>query len=163
MVKVLFVCLGNICRSPMAEAIFIHLIKEKGLENFVEVDSCGTANYHVGDDADPRTVSAVRSKGILIDHCVRQLVAADLDTYDYVLAMDRSNFQNIARLANAKNRSKITMMRDFDPGHEGEEVPDPYYGHQRHFEEVYDILNRSLSHFVAYLIRTEKKKLNLGE
>jgi protein-tyrosine phosphatase len=163
MVNVLFVCLGNICRSPMAEAIFKHLVKEKGLENFVTVDSCGTANYHVGDDADPRTISAVRSKGILIDHCVRQLAAADLDKYDYVLAMDRSNFQNITRLANAKNRSKITMMRDFDPGYEGEEVPDPYYGNQQHFEEVYDILNRSLSHFLAYLIRTEKKKLNLTE
>jgi protein-tyrosine phosphatase len=163
MVKVLFVCLGNICRSPMAEAIFKHLIKEKGLENFVDTDSCGTGNYHVGDDADPRTISAVRSKGILIDHCVRQLVAADLDMYDYVLAMDRSNYQNIGRLANATNKAKIRMMRDFDPGHQGEEVPDPYYGNQQHFEEVYDILNRSLSQFVAYLMKTERQKLSLTQ
>ena len=147
----------------MAEAIFKHLIKEKGLENFVETDSCGTANFHVGDDADPRTISAVRSKGILIDHCVRQLVATDLDTYDYVLAMDRSNYQNIGRLGNAANRPKIRMMRDFDPGHKGEEVPDPYYGNQKHFEEVYEILNRSLSQLVAYLIETEHKKLNLTQ
>lgn len=143
----------------MAEAVFIHLIRKEGLDNFVEADSCGTANYHVGDDADPRTISAVRGKGILIDHCVRQLVAEDLDRYDYILAMDRSNYQNIGRLANAENRSKIRMMRDFDPGHKGQEVPDPYYGNQKHFEEVYDILDRSLSHFVAYLIRTESKKL----
>ncbi|MEJ1238655.1 low molecular weight protein-tyrosine-phosphatase [Chryseolinea sp. T2] len=159
MVKVVFVCLGNICRSPMAEAIFRHLIKEQGLADVVEIDSCGTANYHVGDDADPRTIQAVRSKGIAIDHCVRQLVAADLDEYDYVLAMDRSNYQNIKRLANAQNRSRVIMMRDFDPGHAGEEVPDPYYGNQKHFEDVYEILFRSLSAFVEFLVKTESKRL----
>ena len=157
MVKVLFVCLGNICRSPMAEAIFNHLIKARGLEHVVESDSCGTANYHVGDDADPRTISAVRTKGIAINHCVRQLVAADLDEYDYVLAMDKSNYQNILRLAGDHHRPKVIMMRDFDPGHKGEEVPDPYYGNQKHFEEVYAILHRSLSHFVDHLIKTKLK------
>ena len=160
MVKVVFVCLGNICRSPMAEAIFKHLIKERGLEAVVEADSCGTANYHVGDDADPRTLSAVRTKGINIDHCVRQLSATDLDEYDYVLAMDRSNYQNILRLSNAQNRSRVIMMRDFDPGHNGEEVPDPYYGNQKHFEEVYEILYRSLSEFVDFLIKTERNRLS---
>lgn len=144
----------------MAEAIFRHLIREKGLDGFVEIDSCGTANYHVGDDADPRTVSAVRSRGIAIDHCVRQLIAADLDEYDYVVAMDRSNYQNITRLSNVQNKSKIVMMRDFDPGHKGEEVPDPYYGNQKHFEEVYEILHRSLSAFIEHLIKTEGKKLS---
>jgi len=147
----------------MAEAIFKHLIKEKGLADAVEIDSCGTANYHVGDDADPRTISTVRSKGIVIDHCVRQLVADDLDLYDYVLAMDRSNYQNITRLTNAENRSKVRMMRDFDPGHKGAEVPDPYYGNQKHFEEVYEILTRSLSHFVDYLVKTNRKELGLTQ
>jgi protein-tyrosine phosphatase len=161
MVKVLFVCLGNICRSPMAEAIFQHLINEKGLSKVVEIDSCGTANYHVGDDADPRTISAVRSKGIAIDHCVRQLTADDLDHYDYVLAMDKSNYQNIIRLSNPGNRSKVHLMRDFDPGHAGTEVPDPYYGNARHFEDVYEILHRSISHFIDNLLRTEGTKLRL--
>ena len=143
----------------MAEAIFKHIINEQGLDAVVESDSCGTANYHVGDDADPRTLSAVRTRGIAIDHCVRQLSVVDLDEYDYVLAMDRSNYKNILRLANAQTRSKILMMRDFDAGHSGEEVPDPYYGNQKHFEEVYEILYRSLSGFVDFLIKTERNRL----
>lgn len=143
----------------MAEAVFAHLLIEQGLQDVVEVDSCGTANYHVGDDADPRTIETVRRKGIAINHCVRQLVAADLDDYDYVLAMDRSNYHNITRLANSRNRSKVVMMRDFDPGHAGEEVPDPYYGNQKHFEEVYEILYRSLSGFMEFLVRTESRRL----
>jgi len=143
----------------MAEAIFRHLITEKGLAKAIEIDSCGTANYHVGDDADPRTISAVRSKGIAIDHCVRQLTAEDLDHYDYVLAMDKSNYQNIIRLSKPDNRSRVRLMRDFDPGHEGTEVPDPYYGNERHFEEVYTILHRSLSHFIDTLLREDRKRL----
>lgn len=143
----------------MAEAVFAHLVNEQGLQDVVEIDSCGTANYHVGDDADPRTIETVRRRGIAINHCVRQLVAADIDDYDYVLAMDRSNYQNITRLATSRNRSKVIMMRDFDPGHAGEEVPDPYYGNQKHFEEVYEILYRSLSGFLEFLVRTESKRL----
>lgn len=143
----------------MAEAIFNHLIREKGLSESMEVDSCGTANYHVGDDADPRTIAAVRKRGVVINHCVRQLIAEDLDIYDYVLAMDKSNYQNILRLARGDNRSKVKMMREFDPGHEDAEVPDPYYGNERHFEEVYSILHRALSHFIEHLERFEPRKL----
>lgn len=160
MINVLFVCLGNICRSPMAEAIFNHQINARGLAKMVEVDSSGTANYHVGDDADPRTRVAVRSKGVAIDHCVRQLTVDDLNYYDYILAMDRSNYQNIHRLSTQGHKAKVKLMRDFDPGHEGQEVPDPYYGTQKNFEEVYEILDRSIRHFIDHLVEHESAALS---
>lgn len=143
----------------MAEAIFNHQVRAKGLHDVIEADSCGTANYHVGDNADPRTISAVQTKGVIIDHCVRQLTTMDLDHYDYVLAMDKSNFRNIGRLANASHRSKVVMIRDFDPSHKGAEVPDPYYGNERHFEEVYQMLDRAISHFIDHLIAVEGTRL----
>lgn len=160
MISILFVCLGNICRSPMAEAIFNHQVRARGLESGLDAASCGTANYHVGDDADPRTRAAVRSKGIAIDHCVRQLTVHDLDHYDYVVAMDRSNYQNIHRLSKQGHKAKVILMRDFDPGHEREEVPDPYYGNQKNFEEVYEILDRSIRHFIDHLVAGESAKLS---
>src|SRR6188768_3287743 len=97
-VKILFVCLGNICRSPLAEAIFKHKIKQKGWEQWVEADSCGTANYHIGDSPDPRTLANAKKNGVVIDHCGRQLSEEDLGDFDYILAMDNSNLNNILRL-----------------------------------------------------------------
>jgi protein-tyrosine-phosphatase len=88
-IKVLFVCLGNICRSPLAEAIFKDKLKKKGLERFFEVDSCGTSNYHIGDQPDSRTIANARKNGIAIDHCGRQFTANDFGDFDYILAMDK--------------------------------------------------------------------------
>src|SRR5688500_14586932 len=99
-VRVLFVCLGNICRSPLGAAILKKKVVENHLESRVEVDSCGTSNYHIGDNADPRTIASAVRHGVPIDHCARQLTAADLERFDYIFAMDKSNYQNILRLAN---------------------------------------------------------------
>src|SRR5687768_9080604 len=114
-VRVLFVCLGNICRSPLGAAILKKKIKDNGMDSWVEVDSCGTSNYHIGDNADPRTISSALKHGVAIDHCVRQLTSADLDKFDFIFAMDKSNYQNILRLiANNAVWGKIKMMREFD-------------------------------------------------
>lgn len=155
-IKVLFVCLGNICRSPLAEAVFKHKVRERGLESWIEADSCGTSNYHIGDTPDPRTLANAEKNGITINHLGRQLCAADFDEFDYILAMDKSNYQNILRLPDgARNKGKVQLMRDYDPTAKGE-VPDPYYGGEKGFQEVFDILDRSIDKFIDHLVASHK-------
>lgn len=126
-IKVLFVCLGNICRSPLAEAIFKHKVREKSIDLLFEADSCGTSNYHIGDPPDERTIRNAFKNGIKIDHCGRQLSETDLVVYDFILVMDNSNYRNVLNLRNSSEHShKIFLMRDFDPDSKGAEVPDPY-------------------------------------
>ncbi|MEX2232212.1 MAG: low molecular weight protein-tyrosine-phosphatase [Cyclobacteriaceae bacterium] len=151
-VRVLFVCLGNICRSPLGAAILKKKIKDNGMNTWVEVDSCGTSNYHIGDNADPRTIASASRHGVAIEHCVRQLTSEDLEDFDFIFAMDKSNYQNILRLALSKEvRKKVKMLRAFDPQNKGGEVPDPYYGGEKDFQEVFDILDRSTNGFIEYL------------
>jgi protein-tyrosine phosphatase len=150
-ISVLFVCLGNICRSPLAEAIFKHKLKEKGWDEFIYADSCGTSNYHIGGSPDPRTIANATKNGIAIDHCGRQFSTDDFKSFDYILTMDSSNHKNIMRLDNSsKFAAKVQMMRTFDPNGEGD-VPDPYHGGERGFQEVFDILDRSLENFLAHI------------
>jgi len=150
-IRVLFVCLGNICRSPLAEAIFKHKIKEKKLESFFEAESCGTANYHIGDTPDPRTIRNAKKNGITIDHLGRQLCTADFDEFDYIYVMDKSNRENSLRLAQQKHHSKVILMRTFDTIGKGEDVPDPWSGGEEGFQEVFEILNRSIDQLVNKL------------
>jgi protein-tyrosine phosphatase len=147
MKKVLFVCLGNICRSPLAEAIFVHKVKAKGLSHMYYAESCGTANYHIGDRPDHRTIKNAELNGVLIDHLGRQLCTDDFEKFDDIFVMDRSNFNNAARVAGI-HKSKLKLMRSFDPNGLDEEVPDPYYGEEKDFQNVFEILERSIE---AYL------------
>lgn len=150
-IHVLFVCLGNICRSPLAEAIFKHKVKQKGWSDRIEADSCGTGNYHIGDAPDPRTLANAKENGITIDHCGRQLIRQDLVDFDYILAMDKSNYRNILLLLdNEEHSPKVRLMREFDPEGKGE-VPDPYFGEEKGFQEVFDILDRTMDEFLNYL------------
>lgn len=159
-IRVLFVCLGNICRSPLGAAILKKKIRQKRWEHQVDVDSCGTSNYHIGAGADPRTVANATLNGVAIEHCARQLTADDLRRFDFIFAMDKSNYQNILKLGNSIDlRQKVRLMREFDPKNPGAEVPDPYHGGEQDFQEVYDILDRSTAKFLEFL---EKEYFNAG-
>ena len=144
MVKVLFVCLGNICRSPLAEGVFHFLLVQNGLDRKVGVDSCGTSAYHIGELADKRSRDVAFSHGIRLTSKARQLSMDDVDTFDYIIAMDSSNYKSILGLFGQSIKSKVFLMRDFDEvSGTTKDVPDPYYGGLDGFENVYQIIYRS--------------------
>ncbi len=137
MLRVCFVCLGNICRSPLAEGLFRHHVTQAGLQADFEIDSAGTGGWHVGEAPDRRSVEVARRHGLDISHqSARKFVAADLDRFDHVVAMDASNLSNIRRLGSG--RAAVTMLLD-ETG--GGEVPDPYYGAGDGFERVYTMVD----------------------
>ena len=149
--SVLFVCLGNICRSPAAEAIFIKLIKEKGLLDSFYVDSAGTGNWHVGKKADKRMRDAAKNRGIEILSRARQINSYDLDKFNFILTMDDSNYLNVIKMKNAKSQShlaKIYKLQEFSSLFNDKEVPDPYFGGNEGFDYVLDILDDSVSGFL---------------
>ncbi len=149
MIKVLFVCLGNICRSPLAEAILINKVQQRGKSDFIKADSCGTSNYNIGLPPDARTMANAAENGITVKHMARQLSRKDFDAFDLILAMDKSNLKNILGLSPSKDQlQKIHLMREFDPLGTGD-VPDPYYGGKNDFQEVFDILDRSINHLLT--------------
>ncbi len=122
-----------------------------GLDSKVMADSCGTSNYHIGDLPDSRTRGNAEKNGITLDHRGRQLSSEDLYQFDIILAMDRSNYNNILRLVDDSSlKSKVMLIREFDP-QQGTEVPDPYYGGEDGFQEVFDILDRSIDEFIRHL------------
>jgi protein-tyrosine phosphatase len=140
-VSVCFVCLGNICRSPTAEGAMRHWVREAGLEAHIAVDSAGTAGYHTGEPPDRRARAAGARRGIAIEGAARQFKRGDFARFDYVLAMDRSNYDDLAELApDAASKKKLHLLRSFDPKTPaGADVPDPYYGGEDGFDDVLDL------------------------
>lgn len=142
--KICFVCLGNICRSPTAEGIFINKVKQAGLELFFYIDSAGTAAYHVGEPANSKSQSTANKYGIHLPSKARRFEYEDLESFDLILAMDSENYRNLSSLdRKGLYAEKIKMMRDFDPQKGDTQVPDPYYGGLQGFENVFQILDRS--------------------
>jgi protein-tyrosine phosphatase len=152
MVKVLFVCLGNICRSPLAEAIFANKVGDKFP---IVADSCGTSNYHIGEQPDPRTIETAIHYKIPMSHHARQLTPQDLSQFDYIIAMDRQNAANITKMANKHklDTEKIYFMRNFDEQQDDINVPDPYFGGMEGFHQVYDILDRSCDKLLKHILK----------
>jgi protein-tyrosine phosphatase len=151
--NVLFVCLGNICRSPLAEGVFRHLVQEAGLGDSFNIDSAGTSSYHIGDGPDQRTSAVALSRGIRLSGAARQLTPDDLQRFDHVLVMDEENHEAVLRLARGRaTRAQVQMLREYDEAAAGDlAVPDPYYGGERGFENVHDMVERSCRSLLDHL------------
>lgn len=156
--RICFVCLGNIVRSPLAEHMFLTLAKEAGVAQKYEVDSAGTSAYHVGESPDPRMRRVARGHGLIYDGSSRQFRRNDFKNFDLIIAMDTQNRRDLRRLAfSVEDGEKVHLMREFDPqGVPNAGVPDPYYGRgSEGFEEVYQIVERSCRGLLEYLEKEE--------
>lgn len=153
--NVLFVCLGNICRSPLAEAVFRRQVAERGLAARIACDSAGIGSWHLGELADPRTRRVALAHGLEIDHRARQFRPNDLFQFQYILNMEPSVQAHIEQLGRSRQYdARLLLMRHFDPLHPNEdEVPDPYRFDEDAFLKVYHILERSCQQFLDYLLK----------
>ena len=140
-IKVLFVCMGNICRSPTAEGVFAKRLKDEGLEAMVEVDSAGTHAYHVGEAPDQRAQRTALRRGVDLKNLkARKAIAQDFEQFDYVLAMDRENLRGLEAICPVGFEYKLQLFLSYAPNLEIDEVPDPYYGGATGFERVLDMI-----------------------
>jgi low molecular weight protein-tyrosine phosphatase len=145
MVRICFVCLGNICRSPTAEAVMRKMVAQAGLGDRIEIESAGTGDWHVGQGRDRRSSALGETRGTPLSGVAQQFTRADFERFDVILAMDRSNRDELLRVApGPRERAKVALFRSYDPSAPREaEVPDPYYGGPTGFEEVFDICERA--------------------
>lgn len=152
--KLLFVCLGNICRSPSAENIMNHLIQEAEFSNEIWCDSAGTSSYHIGSPPDRRMAVAAKARGIDLVGRARQFTRSDFEEFDLILAMDRDNYEEICALdRSGKYHHKVRLMCDFCTRHNLKEVPDPYYGGPEGFNQVIDLLMDACEGLLNYVIQ----------
>lgn len=148
-IRVLTVCLGNICRSPLAEVLVERACVQHGVQ--VELDSAGTGSWHVGALADPRSRQVALKHGIQLTHRARQLRPQDFEDFDYILLMDKHNLADALKLQPVGSRAQLALIRNFDPNSHGLEVPDPYYGGDRGFDEVWEMLEQAAQGFAQHL------------
>jgi protein-tyrosine phosphatase len=152
-IKVLFVCLGNICRSPSAENIMNHLIQQRQLADQVVCDSAGTSSYHIGSPPDRRMAAAALRHGITLRGQARQFVPEDFQRFDWILAMDRDNYRDILRLDSTGSYThQVRLMCEFCRSHREDEVPDPYYGGAEGFNYVIELLTDACEGFLEHIL-----------
>jgi protein-tyrosine phosphatase len=138
-VRILFVCMGNICRSPTAEGVMRHLLEQEGLAGEIEIDSAGTGAWHAGSPPDRRATAAAKARGIALEGTARQVTEEDFETFDLLLCADAENVAALRALAPPGTEDRVRLLRSFDPAGDGDlDVPDPYYGGDQGFEHVLD-------------------------
>ena len=143
-IRILFVCMGNLCRSPMAEGVFKHYVAQAGLAEMIASDSAGTHDYHVGDPPDARAQQAARRRGYDLSGLRgRQVSRGDFGEFDYLLAMDEANLRVLQRLCPSQHAHKLKLLMEFSTGPAPREVPDPYYGEDQGFERVLDLVEQA--------------------
>ncbi|HYM87220.1 MAG TPA: low molecular weight protein-tyrosine-phosphatase [Pseudoxanthomonas sp.] len=151
-VRVLFICMGNICRSPTAEGVFRHAVVAAGLEQKILVDSAGTHDYHLGHPPDRRTQLAAAQRGYdLAGLRARQVTGKDFVEFDYIVAMDLDNLSELRRLAPAQHHGKLSLFTQYSSARRGDEVPDPYYGGTQGFERVLDMAEDAAAGLLQYI------------
>jgi protein-tyrosine phosphatase len=156
-VRVLFVCLGNICRSPTAEGVLRHLLKQAATDSSIEIDSAGTADYHIGAAPDPRSRRAALRRGIDIgDLRARQVSQQDFSRFDLILAMDRDNLRALEAMKPSGSRAAVKLFLEYAPGGGLLEVPDPYYGDAAAFEQVLDLCATASQGLLSVLQETRR-------
>jgi protein-tyrosine phosphatase len=152
--SVLFVCLGNICRSPTAEGVLRKLLAEAGLDGSIAVDSAGTAGYHVGSPPDARAIAAAAARGFDLSSIrARRVAERDFEAFDLILAMDEDNLDDLRNLAPPDARARLALLMDYARGERGAAVPDPYYGGRNGFEQVLDLVTEACEGLVDDLTR----------
>jgi len=151
-VKILFVCLGNICRSPTAEGVFRHLLEQEAESNWIDIDSAGTHAYHVGAAPDNRAQQTARKRGIELSGLRgRQATVSDFEEFDFLLAMDEENYVNLGKISPVDKKDKIKMFLDFAKNFKESDVPDPYYGGDQGFEHVLDLIEDASQGLLEHL------------
>jgi protein-tyrosine phosphatase len=163
-IKVLFVCMGNICRSPTAEGVFTKLLKEKNLEDYFVIDSAGTHAYHVGDAPDLRAQQAALEREIQLNHLLaRKVVMGDFEDFDFLLAMDDDNYAALMNACPEEYKDKVSYFLDYAPHLDTREVPDPYYGGKYGFERVLDLVEEASAGFLSMLRKTGSINATVSE
>lgn len=154
MTSVLFVCLGNICRSPSAEGVFRAMCEARGIADQLHIDSAGTAGWHAGKPPDPRAIQAAARRGVDLSTLrARQVKASDFETFDFVLAMDSANYDDLSSLRPPNPRATLAKFLSFAGPNAPEDVPDPYYGGDEGFNHVLDLIEQASAGFVDHLFR----------
>jgi protein-tyrosine phosphatase len=159
-IRVLFVCHGNICRSPLAEGVFRRLVQDAGVAHRFEIDSAGTSGYHEGDAPDPRTVAEAATRGLKLDHSARRMMPKDFDRFDYVLVMDAENKAAVDQLRQRSTGAAIVrLLRSYDKtAGPALDVPDPYYGGPRGFADVHDMVDRACRGFLDVITSASSRE-----
>ena len=157
--KVLFVCTANICRSPTAEGVFHKLVANSPLAGYLEVDSAGTHNYHVGEKPDARAIEHAARRGYELSHLrAREINSTDFDRFDYILAMDAANIRHLKAMCPTRLAQKIELLLDYGGADDEHEVPDPFQGKPRDFERALDLIEEACQGLLEYLLDLQRMR-----